>query len=369
MSWKDEALYRSLVKIEKNITAVGEHFPHVSYDGIYREEPASFWTSGFWPGLLWLLHEETGSKEALKLAGALEERLDPVLDGFVTLHHDVGFMWLPSAVADYKRTGREASRVRGLKAASHLAGRFNLAGRFIRAWTDEVNPDSKGWAIIDCMMNLPLLFWASKELGDPRFSHIARSHGDTVLKHFIRPDAAAAHIVSFDAVTGERLGELGGQGKGPGSAWSRGQAWAIYGMAAAYRETGNEAYLTASKNVAGYFLSHLPKDRVPYWDFRAGQEERWVLDSSASACAASGMLELARLVGDEAEQDFYQSQAEEILKSLYENYGDFSEGQQGILLKGTVNYARKKHVNVPIIYGDYFFVEALIKLKRNVQIF
>lgn len=369
MNWADEALYRSLLKTEQNIIRIGKRFPHVAYDGVYNNEPASCWTSGFWPGLLWLLYEKTGAEAALSLARKLEECLDGVLDGFVTLHHDVGFMWLLSAVKDYKLTGNEPSRIRGLKAASHLAGRFNPAGRFIRAWTDEVNPNSKGWVIIDSMMNIPLLFWASKELKDPRFFHIAAAHADTVLKHFIRPDHTSAHIISFDPYTGERMEELGGQGKSPGSAWARGQAWAIYGMAAAYRETGNTAYLTASVNVADYYLAHLPEDKVPYWDFRTDDQDKWVLDSSASACAASGLVELAGLVRDAEEREYYRSQALAILKGLYENYTDYSEGQQGILLNGTVNYAGKKHVNVPIIYGDYFFVEALIKLEHEVHVF
>lgn len=369
MSWTEEALEKCLLKIERNIDGIGEHFPHVAYDGVYNDQGASFWTSGFWPGLLWLLYEEKKDERALELARKLEDRLDEVLDGFVTLHHDVGFMWLPSAVIDYKLTGNAKSRVRGLKAASHLAGRFNLAGQFIRAWTDEVNAGSQGWAIIDCMMNIPLLFWASKEMKDPRFYHIAKAHADTVLKSFIRPDNTSAHIVSFDPYTGEKIENLGGQGKDPDSAWARGQAWAIYGMALAYRETGKEEYMTASKNIAGYFLSHLPGDKVPYWDFRTDAADRFVLDSSASACTASGLLELSSLMEDGAEKEFYHEQAVAILKGLYENYADFSEESQGIIQKGTVNYAKKKHINVPIIYGDYFFTEALIKLNHKTDIF
>lgn len=369
MSWTEEALLKSLLKIERNIEEIGEHFPHVEYDGIYNDQGASFWTSGFWPGMLWLLYQEKKDENAFRLARRLERKLDEVLDGFVSIHHDVGFMWLPSAVIDYKLTGSDEARIRGLKAASHLAGRFNLAGQFIRAWTDEVNPESKGWAIIDCMMNIPLLFWASREMKDPRFYHIAKAHADTVLRCFIRPDNTSAHIVSFDPYTGEKIGSLGGQGKDGDSAWARGQAWTIYGMALAYRETGNKEYMTAAKNAADYFLSHLPADRVPYWDFRSEAKDRFALDSSASACTASGLLELCSLMEDCTEKEFYYEQALMILKSLYENYADFSEKTQGMIQKGTVNYAKNKHVNVPIIYGDYFFVEALIKLKHPTNIF
>ena len=219
------------------------------------------------------------------------------------------------------------------------------------------------------MMNIPLLFWASKETNDPRFYHIAKAHADTVLRCFLRPDNTSAHIVSFDPYTGEKIENLGGQGKDPDSAWSRGQAWAIYGMAVAYRETGKEEYLTASKNVAAYFLSHLPEDKVPYWDFRTDEADKWVKDSSAAACAASGLLELHSLVKEEAEKQFYLDQALAILKGIYDNYFIASDDSQAMISCGTVNYAKKKHVNVPIIYGDYFFTEALLKLKGLTSIF
>ena len=278
-------------------------------------------------------------------------------------------MWLPSAVIDYKLTGNKTSRVDGLKAASHLAGRFNPAGPFIRAWTDEVNPHSKGWTIIDCLMNLSLLFWASKEMDDPRFYNIACAHADTVLKNFIRPDNTSAHIVSFDPYTGEKIENLGGQGQGPDSAWARGQAWAIYGMAITYRETGKEEYLNTAKNVAGYFLSHLPEDKVPVWDFRADKENRWAKDSSASACTASGLLELSSLLPEGPEKEFYYQQALGILKGLYNHYYDDSEKNQSMIQMGTVNFPVNRFINVPIIYADFFFTEALITLKHPTNIF
>ena len=131
----------------------------------------------------------------------------------------------------------------------------------------------------------------------------------------------------------------------------------------------NRKYLTASKNVAAYFLSHLPENKVPYWDFRTEEKDRWVLDSSASACAASGLMELSNLVKDTSEQIFYRDKALEILKGLYDNFFDHSEESQAMILSGTVNYANNKHINVPIIYGDYFFTEALIKLKHPTSIF
>lgn len=369
MDWMEEALEKCLNKIERNITEIGEYFPQVAYEGRYNQEDKTFWTAGFWPGLLWLLYRESGNTAARDLAVKLEEDLDEILDGFVHLHHDVGFMWLPSAVMDYRLTGSEQARIRGLKAASHLAGRFNQAGRFIRAWTDEVNPHSKGWALIDCMMNLPLLFWASRETDDPRFYHIACAHTDTVLNHFIREDFTVPHIVSFDPYTGEKIGVISGQAMNEDSAWSRGQAWAIYGLAVAYRETGKKECLDAAKNMANYFLSHLPSDQVPYWDFRSKPELQWVKDSSAAACTASGLMELSSVLEDETEKKFYQDQGKAILKGLYDHYWDTSEHSQAMLLGGTVNCLKKRHINVPIIYGDFFFTEGLLKAKGKKGIF
>lgn len=361
--WIDEAYAQSLDKITKISTKLGASFPHVCLDGEYNCEDASFWTSGFWAGILWLAYRETKNENLREIAEEIEVKLGKPLHDFYDIHHDVGFMYLPTAVVNYMYTGNKESKRTGLIAASHLAGRFNFKGEFIRAWTDRVNPDSTGWAIIDCLMNLPLLFWASKEINDPRFKHIAIAHADTVLRDFVREDWTVPHIVSFDPETGEKIENLGGQGLGPDSAWSRGQSWAIYGFAIAARETGKAEYLTASKNIANYFLSHLPEDKVPYWDFRTADKDKFVRDSSAAACTASGLLELSNLLEDETEKAFYYNSALAILKGLYDHYSDFSDAQEAILTKGTVSYPVNKHVNVPIIYGDYYFLEALCKIK------
>lgn len=367
--WTQEAYSKCLTKITTMAPQIGVSFPHVCLEGKYNCEEAHFWTSGFWGGLLWLTYEETKNESLKTLACEIEEKLNTPLHEFYDIHHDVGFMYLPTAVMHYKTDGNEESRRSGLIAASHLAGRFNFKGEFIRAWTHKVDPLSTGWAIIDCLMNLPLLFWASKEINDPRFKHIAIAHLNTILKKAVRDDFTVPHIVSFDPETGEKIENLGGQGLGPDSAWSRGQAWAIYGFAIAYRETGDTAYLTASKNIAHYFLSHLPEDQVPYWDFKTAQEDAFAKDASAAACIASGLLELAALLQDETEKNFYFNSALTILKGLYDGYCDFTDTQQAILTNGTVSYPNKKHVNVPIIYGDFFFLEALAKLNNKKGLF
>lgn len=360
----------ALEKIKRNAGNIGPRFPHVAIvDGKYNEEDPSFWTGGFWGGLLWLCYRETGDSGALQAALDIEEKLDAPLREFVRLHHDVGFMWLPTAVAHYRLLGGEGARIRALTAASHLMGRFNLAGRFIRAWNEAVEPGCEGFAIIDCLMNLPLLYWAGKELDDPRFSQIARAHTDTVLKSFLRPDGTSAHIVHFDPVTGERIGALGGQGYGPDSVWARGQAWAIYGMAIAYRETGDGRYLAAAKKTAAYFLEHLPPDLIPYWDFSAPKQLRGARDSSAACCAASGLLEIASLLPAGNEKEGFTRGARLLLEALCKECACFDDTSQGIIGRGTVNYPARKHINVPIIYRDFFFVEALQKLDGKPGLF
>lgn len=367
--WIDEALDKTLRKVERNIEAMGFRYPHVSIMGKYNDQGPKFWTSGFWAGILWLYYSISKDEDAKMLAIRLEEGMDEVLDGFLSLHHDVGFMWIPTSVAHYSYDGDLKARLRALKAASHLAGRFNPSGRFIRAWNDDVMADSQGLAIIDCMMNLSLLYWAGRELSDPRFINIATSHTDTVLASFRRPDGSYPHVVSFNPVTGEKICNLGGQGYGPKSAWARGQAWALYGMAIGYRETKDARYLSAAKEAANFFISNLPGTKVPLWDFRAPVENRDAEDSSASACAASGLLELSSLTENDSESAYYREQAMEIMKGLYLHYSDYSEKEQAIILRGTVNYPAGRNINVPIIYADFFFLEALLKLKGNMGLF
>lgn len=195
-----------------------------------------------------------------KAAEGVEQKMDKALWSFTGLHHDVGFMWLHSAVADYRLTGSEESRNRGLLAASILAGRYNPAGRFIRAWNPdcvEKGQDCTGWIIVDSMMNIPLLYWASKETKDPRYFYIAQNHADTVRRTLVREDGSCGHIACLDPNTGELETILAGQGYSETSCWSRGLSWILYGFALSYRYTGNLAYLDMAKKAAHYFISNI----------------------------------------------------------------------------------------------------------------
>lgn len=361
----DELRGRILIKLEKTRNRVGDGLPFVSVGGRYIEKAGdnhrSWWTNGFWPGLLWLAYRETGSEVWKDTAQRCEARLDEALTWFEGLHHDVGFVWTLSSLASFRLTGDDSSRRRALLAATLLAGRFNPAGRFLRAWNGR---HQTGWAIVDCLMNLPLLYWAGEQTGDPRFSLIAQAHADTALAHILRPDGSCCHIVCFDPNTGEFVESLAGQGYAVGSSWSRGQAWALYGFALSYRHTGQPKYLEAAKKVAGYFLAQL-EDGLPAVDFRApALAMNW--DSTAGAIAAAGLLEIAGWSGNDGP---YRQAAIDLLVALDARCGAWDRPEEeGLLLHGchAWHHSDPVHPNdTPIIYGDYFFTEAVLRLTAE----
>lgn len=362
--WIDAAWRRTIEKVGRTSRRIGDTFPHVSRQGRYDSAPAHWWTAGFWPGLLWLIYREEGDDRLRGIAESCESKLDPVLAHFEELHHDVGFMWGLTAVANFKLLGREASRRRALLAASILAARYNARGGFIRAW----NHAGPGWAIIDSMMNLPLLFWASEITDDPRFRHIATAHAATARRHFLREDGSCRHVVSFDPNTGAFLEVFGGQGLGSDSAWARGCAWALYGFALCHRYTGDPEFLEAARRVAAFVLSQVAPGAVPPWDFHAPAAKDRPLDSSAGACTASGLLELARLV-PAGEAARLRVAAVAMVAALDQVCGAWDLDEEGLLLHGTGNLPDNANIDVPLIYGDFFFVEALAKLRGRVETF
>ncbi|CAG7628705.1 glycoside hydrolase family 88 protein [Paenibacillus allorhizosphaerae] len=367
--WVERAWQQITDKLETTSERIGAGFPHAAKEGTYDLMSPTWWTAGFWPGILWLVYRDTGSDKYKALAQECERKLDEVLNRYYPIDHDAGFMWTLTSIASYKLTQDEESKRRALIAASHLAGRFNMKGQFIRAWNGK-DQGKTGWAIIDCMMNLPLLYWASDVTEDPRFKHIAAAHADMVLREFVRPDGSTYHIVTFDPETGERTGARGGQGYAEESAWSRGNAWALYGLALSYLHTREERFLQAAKRVAHFFLANLPEDHVPHWDFRApvSADEETPRDTSAGAIAASGLLELAQLV-DPAEARLYQDGGTSILRSLYEKYGAWGKPEEGMLVKGTGHAPAKQNIHVSLIYGDYYFVEGIAKLRGRKELF
>ena len=337
--------------------------PYTVRDGEWAEGPFDricWWTNGFWPALMWEAYLLTGEEPYRLEAQRAEEMLDEAFRDIDHLHHDVGFMWLISAGAQYRLLGTDASRKRMLLAANLLAGRFNPAG-FIRAWNGEENA---GWAIIDSMMNLSLLYHATDLTGDPRFASIAMRHADTAMRCFIRPDGSSNHIVVFDPRTMAVLDTPAGQGCAPGSQWSRGQAWALYGFTLSHLHTGRTDYLATARLVADHFIAMAKQnDWVPKCDFCQSPDDPLV-DACAGAIAASGLIELARASGDPR----YCDSGAHILRALDERCSDWSASSPAILTRCTGSYHGNDH-EIAMVYADFFYVEAVRKLLGDTFLF
>ncbi len=322
-----------------------------------------WWTNGFWPASMWQMYLQTGDEAYRAEAERAEGMLDVALHDIDQLHHDVGFLWLLSSGVNYRLTGSDMSRRRALWAAHVLAGRFNPLG-FIRAWNGR---ERTGWAIIDCMMNLCLLYWASRETGDPRFKKIAMIHADTSLSYFLRPDGSCNHIVQFDPETMEVLGIPAGQGYAPGSSWSRGQAWALYGFTLSWLHAKKAEYLEAAKRIAHYFIASVAGDWVPRCDFRQPAQPD-IRDNCAGGIAACALLELYQIL-PENEREVYGEAAIRLLKAAEAACADWGEGNPAILQKCTASYHNGDGIHIAMTYGDYFFLEAVGKLRKDTMLF
>ncbi len=356
----------TLEKIDKKITAEAERMagiiPYVpNAKGRYEDfgkRDIAWWTNGFWGGLLWQLYQATGKEVYRTRAQELEDRMDQAIVEFDGLYHDVGFMWMHMSVANYRLTGNVKSKSRGMHMATLLAGRYNPLGHFIRAW----NEDKAGWIIIDCLMNLPLLYWASEENGDPRFRAIAEEHAHTAMKVIQREDGSCNHIAIMDPMNGDVLEYPAGQGYESGSSWSRGQSWAVYGFALSYIHTKNKEYLDAAIKTADYFVECVEKSNwLPLCDFRQPAEPVYY-DATAGAIASCGLLEISKHVDGELKEK-YENAAMNIMKAMCENWCDFDESNDGFLTMGKVAYSYGfNDVHDKIVYGDYFFTEAVLRM-------
>ena len=351
--------------------------PHlVDADGMYYEKNPRdpvWWCKGFFGGIAAMMYAYTGKEVYLKTAQNTDSTLREALITYPDLvHHDVGFMYHITSGALHRLTGSKTSRATNIIAAQTLASRFVLGGDFIRAWN---NPNygmpSTNFTIIDCMLNLPLLYWASEELDDDRFKRMAMAHADSTIENHIRPDGSVVHIVVHDRETGECVKTIGGQGAFDGSSWSRGQAWAIYGFILSYLYTKEERYLDAAKRVSNYFIAAVADDWIPRADFRVADNaplgsEDVVFDTSAGTCAACGLIELAKLL-PEGEGGMYMNAAIKMMKAMSEEFLDLNPDKDGFLYGTSARFPvdgdmKKADTNTSLIYGEFYYVEALLKL-------
>jgi unsaturated chondroitin disaccharide hydrolase len=325
------------------------------------------WTTGFWTGILSLAYEQTGDERFLKAVetqvNSFKDRIENKIDCNT---HDLGFLYSLSCVASYKLTGSEAAKSAALDAAKHLMTRNVETAGILQAWGNMDDPNERGRMIIDCLMNLPLLYWASEVIGESAYKDAAYKHAQNSLKYIVREDGTTYHTYFFDTVTGEpRFGKTN-QGHSDDSCWARGQAWGIYGFVLSYVYTKDERFLEMSKILANYFLNRSPEDLVVYWDldFTDGSDEP--KDSSSSAIAVCGLLELVKHLTDGEEKKYYSNAAKKILMALCDNYSTKNDEKSNALLLHGVYFKKMNHgVDEANLWGDYFYIEALTRLAKD----
>ncbi len=318
------------------------------------------WTSGFYPGVLWFAYEQTQDAELKAKAELFTEPLSQV--AYATARdHDIGFMIYCSYGNGYRLTGNPEYKKAMLSAADTLATLFNPTVGTIHSWP--FKPEYEHNTIIDNMMNLELLFWASKNGGGKRLEDIAVSHAEVTQKYIVRPDSAVYHLGQFTH-EGEFVRGVAHQGYADESMWARGQAWGIYGYAICYREVGRKDFLATSMKLADHFMNRLPEDGVPFWDYDDPAIPSSPKDASAAAVAASGMLELSILLDDQALSQKYYNNAVELLAAISTDDYILGDESAAILDHSTGHHPKGWEIDVPIIYGDYYYLEALTKLKK-----
>jgi hypothetical protein len=358
-----------------------DQLPRTFQNGKLMTVTPSAWVSGFYPGSLFYLYQYCGdttlSHEAVKRLKLLEKLQ------FVTTSHDLGFMMYNSFGNAYRLFHDPDYKDILVQSAKSLATRFNPKVGCIKSWNEVKSLDSKRVlhfpVIIDNMMNLELLFFASRVTGNPYYKDIAIKHAETTLKNHFRPDYSSYHVVDYDTATGKVKTKETEQGFSDNSTWARGQAWAIYGFTMMYRETRDKKYLTAVQKMADFFLDNpnLPKDKIPYWDFNVNQPGYTPLwkydpnkypvvprDASAAAITASALIELSAYV-DKAAGKKYLEDARFILKSLSSPQYRAPAGENGgfILMHSCGGVPGDAEVDVPLSYADYYYIEALTRYR------
>ena len=361
----ERAIREALIKIDYSIPTFTDKFPaNNSENNIYPAvENTSGWTTGFWPGILWHAYELTGDSKYKNIAeGHVGSFYYRIKDKVGVTTHDMGFLYMPSCVTAYNLDGNKQARDAALMAADHLITRYHEKSEFIQAW-GSVGADDNFRLIIDCLMNLSLLYWASEETGDPKYRDIAYKHYKTTLEVSYRENGSTYHTYFFDKNTGEPLRGATYQGLNDESTWARGQAWGMYGPLITYKYTGDSSALETFIKTTDHYLANLPEDCIAYWDmtFTDGDEPR---DSSAAAIALCAMLEGIKYMDkNDPKRAEYVDYCKKIMKSLIENYTTRSVPEaNGLLLHGTFHRPNNAGVDEMTAWGDYFYMEALHRM-------
>jgi len=353
-----------------------ERLPEGRYPKTYHANSDKFetsnsgwWCSGFYPGTLLYLHEALNKTTLKEEAESVFSDLRK--EQYNTSTHDLGFMMYCSFGNAQRLNPKPEYKEILMNSAKSLATRYNDTVKCIRSW------DSASWnkageddlvVIIDNMMNLEMLFWATRNSGDSTYYDIAVNHANKTMKNHFRDDYSSFHEVIYDEKTGHVKNRITNQGAADDSAWARGQAWGLYGYVVMYRETKNPKYLEHANAIASFILNHpnMPEDLIPYWDFNAPKIPDALRDSSAAAIIASALLELQNYVDGE-KQNEYKSESKTMLENLLSPEYLAEEGTNGgfILKRGVGNMPNNTEIDTPLTYGDYYLVEAMLRYKNN----
>lgn len=357
------ALQQSIETTRRNLSSLAEFpesFKHGRWQAIEKERAAGHWVDGFWTGLLWLAYAHTGDTRLKSGAERWTSKLAHLKTNRGT--HDLGFIFYLSHVIAGRLTGEAAYFDNAKEAAYTLIQRFNPRGEYLQAWDDDGIRKWAGRTNIDLMMNLALLYWASDVTGDATLADIATLHARSSRLALVRGDGSTAHVADFDPQTGLLIRREQYQGYSHDSCWSRGQAWALYGFATCYRYTGIPAFLATARALAEYTMRHLPADLVPFWDYNSPHIPATYRDSSAAAVTVCGLVELAALDSEQATR--WHDLAERMLISLCENYLIVDAAGPSSILRDGARSVPANLMEHGLIYGDYYFIEALTAFTR-----
>lgn len=360
----EDAINTAVCKVKQNIIKLGYEFPSASTsNGLYKVTSNDDWTNGFWTGILWLCYENTHESVfknlALKNIKSFGYRLK---NNIVLNHHDLGFLYSPSCVAGYKLIDDNEAKSIAIKAADKLCTRYNVKGKFIQAW-GKVGAIDNYRLIVDSLLNIPLLFWAFQVTNDDKYLNIATNHLNTTLHNVIRQDGSTYHTYFFDPITGFPLYGKTRQGYSDDSSWARGQAWLIYGLALNLRYLNEyDGIHNIFNGVTNYFLNRLPKDLVSFWDLIFTDGNLQARDSSATAIAICGIDQMSKIYPNSS----YDNAKKAMMKSLIQNYTDTwnSNGIIPLINHGTYSWHDGKGIDEGNIWGDYFYLEALTRIKN-----